>query len=250
MSNTTLNKPPWEDNELSYTTKLFASLLVIMWLLVVIGVACYAFLLVSSPPGTVTTRSNTTVQLIGSFVIVVGGIFAFFKWMYPFTNQPTKFMPRNSIFSADQLGQNFEVRFMRARGRTFYGKGDVRFAEKGFVINGTLPPPVGVQLLVILVVTVVPLIIFRFGLGLLPALLIAQFIGKESVSVQIPYEAMQLVPKGRTITITALSSLPRNIKFRVATTDGERFYRELDPNSERPSTPWQPALPPSLANPL
>jgi hypothetical protein len=95
-------------------------------------------------------------------------------------------------------------------------------------VHGIIAPGIGVQLVVILVVTIVPLVLFGCGLGLIPALILAYYIGRKEMTRAIAYQDItSCAVKGRSLSLACTGETPNKFNIRVATPDGERLYREL-----------------------
>jgi len=78
------------------------------------------------------------------------------------------------------------------------------------------------------VVTLVPMLVFDVGLGLLPALLLAFLLGKKKRSRAVPYASISdLVVRGCRMTFSAPGDAPNKVALSVSLMDGERMYREL-----------------------
>ncbi len=147
---------------------------------------------------------------------------------YRYGKRPSSFRPRTGVIAPDVVSGLFDVRPMRVGGRTLQGKGYIQFQNNELAISGTIGPKVATQLLVIVAVTVIPLILFRVALGLIPALILANYLGKEEIALRLPYKGGRLAVQGRTVSATVTDHRIQRIKFRIAASDGERFYRELE----------------------
>ena len=224
--------PPWQERQLGYGLKLlvmfgFALLTMtalisgITWLGVVPG------MLINGPGPRDTIGEMLTVGLVLSGVLAVS-VFGIVK-LYPYVSAPNRFTPSYGQLPPTASGQPFEVRFQRPRfSRTFRGKGTLRFEPDQLVIDGTLEPSGLFQLTIVLLVTLVPLLVFRVGLGLIPALLLAFLLGKKKRSRAVPYASMSdLAVRGCRVTFNAPGEIPNKVALYVAQQDGERLYREL-----------------------
>jgi hypothetical protein len=223
---------PWQDKETSSLAKFAATVAAIVLVFWIAGCALALLLdlmaIIQPEPGSAALGASV-LSLLGLGVVLAVSILALIK-LYPYATRPAKFQLRNGILPADAVSSDFDVRFMRAGGRTFGGKGYARFSDTGLVVSGTMPPTVATQLLVIVCVTVIPLVVLGIGLGIIPALVLAYYIGRSEMSVSLSYPQTALSVKGRTATISAQGYTPQKIKFRIATTDGERFYNALRKN--------------------
>jgi hypothetical protein len=142
---------------------------------------------------------------------------------------PNRFTPSYGQVAPTLAGQPFEVRFQRPRwSRSFRGKGMLRFEADQLVLDGTLEPSALFQIGIVVVVTLVPLLAFGVGLGLLPALLLAFLLGKKKQSRTVLYSSVSdLVVRGCRATFTTPGDAPNKVALYVAQQDGERLYREL-----------------------
>ena len=209
--------PPWQDREVGAGTKLFVFLMMIILVFVFLGL--FTVPVSKMPEGTLQTIAGLVTFGISCLILFL--LWKRFLW------PPSKFDPGEPDFPQDKVGELFDVKFNSNFSRTFTGKGTFRFKEKGIEVNGILPPSLGFQLSIIALVTFVPLVIFKIGLGIIPALLIASYFGKQETFAWMPYERLSLNVKGRTASLKHSESTPGQIKLRLSTHDGERFYREL-----------------------
>jgi hypothetical protein len=66
------------------------------------------------------------------------------------------------------------------------------------------------------------------GLGLIPALIIAYYIGRKKLTQPIAYSAVRdLTLKGCKVTFNNPGAQPGKVAFYVTMSDGERLYREV-----------------------
>ncbi|MDZ4721802.1 MAG: hypothetical protein SH847_25360 [Roseiflexaceae bacterium] len=108
------------------------------------------------------------------------------------------------------------------------GKGSARFDTDALVVEGWLTPHPLVQIAVVLVVTITPIVLFGFGLGLIPALIIAYYLGRKKVTLSIAYIGVRdLKMKGCVASFSTPSGPPSKVSFATAQSDGERLYREM-----------------------
>lgn len=223
--------PPWQQKQLSYGLKLLLTLVVALLLLLVIVTLFTTIAALSSVVGGRSAPGNPASSLLALLVsaaLFAAGLFGLIK-LYPLVAAPTNFKPTYGVIPADTHGHPFEVRFRRnAWGRSFSGKGTVRFDDDALLVEGFLTPSALFQLGVVLVVTIVPLIALRIGLGLLPALILAYFLGRKKLAANIAYADLRdLKLQGCRVSFVNGDAIPRKVDFYVAASDGERLYREL-----------------------
>ena len=165
--------------------------------------------------------------LIAVVVLVVSVAGVILLW--PLVRRPTSFRPSYGQVAADLAGQPFDVRFRKPLlARSYSGKGTVRFEPEQFVVDGALAPSAWLQIGVIVLLTLLPLLIFRIGLGIIPALLIAAVIGRKKLSLAVPYAQMRDVTmKGLQLAFRRDGGVPNQVNLYVSQLDGERLYREL-----------------------
>lgn len=211
---------PWEDQEVSGSTKFLAVLFLAFLPLVLI------FILLP------LLGANTSI--IGILVGIVFVLAVVFVW-WRLLRRPSRFIASyDDPVPVDKLGEPFEVKFYSLfPWRTYYDRGTVRFYEKYIQIDGKLPPSPILIIGVFVVVGILPLILFKFGLGIIPAIIIAYLLGSKKTSVYFPYDAMQASTNGKTIYLKSPNETPSRFKFRLDTDDGERFYRELESHLPR-----------------
>ena len=173
-------------------------------------------------------------------LVVLGLVIFGLKKIWPYAFAPGDFKLKGSPVAADALSQGFEVRFSeRFPARTFRGKGGVRFEAEQLVLDGALPPSLGLQLGIIAVVTLVPLLLFGVGLGIIPAFILAGLIGKKETSRHVLYgDTRELSVKGRVVSFSCPGEAPNKFKFRVASADSERLYRELYQHCPQAVAEW------------
>jgi hypothetical protein len=184
-------------------------------------------MLIQGPGPRDTIGEMLTVGLVLTGVLAVS-LFGVIK-LYPYVSAPNRFTPSYGQVAPTLAGQLFEVRFQRPRwSRSFRGKGTLRFEADQLVIDGTLEPSGWFQIGIVVVVTLVPLLAFGVGLGILPALLLAFLLGKKKRSRTVPYASINdLVVRGCRATFTNPGDTPNKVALYVAQQDGERLYREL-----------------------
>jgi hypothetical protein len=210
---------PWQTNEASGLKK-FGAWIGFTFLLF--------FLFVSIPLGLSVILGINPERPFMSGVIAmglsIGAIYAMVK-LLPILRTPGNFKPEVHIYDAHSLGQTFEVR----HSKVFARDGQVTFTESKIELSGQVNASIWLQLGVVVVVTIIPLIIFKVGLGLIPALFIASRIGKHDELYLFGYDAIaEMQLQGRTVTIRiSPPDKPGRFKFTVANHDGERLYREI-----------------------
>lgn len=242
MTSHPLNASPWQVKETSATTRailmLVGALLLIVLLVsffIVFGVGM-SLLRGTSMPDSFT--ANLIAVTIAA-VVCVGSLAALLA-IWPYTRGPVRFTPAYPPVAPTALGQPFEVRFQRYLwGRSMRGKDTAQFTPEGLTIAGHIEPHALFQLGVVLALTFLPAFFFNFGLGIIPALLIAYYVGRKKISRTIPYAALHgLAVTGRQISVVS-DAAPKRITLAVAPIDGERLYRELLPRFPAALGGWQ-----------
>jgi len=223
--------PPWQQKQLSYGLKLLLTFVVVLLLIVVIVTLFTMIAALSSVIGGRSAPGNPNSSLIALLVSVVlfgGSLFGLIK-LYPLVSAPTNFKPTYGAIPADMRGHPFEVRFRRnAWSRSFSGKGTIRFDADTLLVEGYLTPSALFQLGVVLVVTIIPIVVLGIGLGLIPALILAYFLGRKKLASNIAYvDIRDLGLQGCRVSFVNGDEIPRKVDFYVATPDGERLYREM-----------------------
>jgi hypothetical protein len=184
-------------------------------------------MLIQGPGPNDTVGSMLTVGMVltGLVVISVGGLIA----LWPLGSAPTGFKPSYGAVSATATSLPFEVRYRRAGwGRMLSAKGTVRFDADNLQVAGMLTPSPIFQLTVLLVLTILPIILFQVGLGIIPALAIAYYVGRKRVELVLPYHSVSDVTVKGCLLRLRTPETPRQIALYVSATDGERLYRELE----------------------
>jgi hypothetical protein len=233
---------PWQVKSASYGTRL--GLMTLTILLTIVMLVCFlvafgvgsAVLRGDNLPDSTTTNIIMVAITFGVGLLSLGGLVL----IWPYMRGPVSFTPAYGLVDPRGLGVPFEVRFQRYLwGRSMRGKGSVHFAPDGLVIGGNMEPHALFQLGVVLALTILPAIFFNFGLGVIPALLVAYYIGRKQISRTVPYAALSgLTVKGRQLTVR-VDGVPKSISFAVAPSDGERLYRELLPRFPAALGGWQ-----------
>jgi len=224
--------PPWQQKQLSYGLKLLitfgAALLFIVALIsgiTWIGIVPQMIIKGPGPRDTIGSMITLGLGLTGVFAVSLFGVIK----LFPLVSAPTSFKPSYGIVAPDVAGHPFEVKYQRGGwGRSMSSKGTVRFDADGLLVEGYLTPSPLLQIGVILLVTFIPLVVFRIGLGLIPALIIAYYIGRKKIAQTIAYSAVRdLTLKGCKVTFNNPGAQPGKVAFYVTVSDGERLYREV-----------------------
>jgi hypothetical protein len=223
---------PWRERQLGYGLKLlivFVFLLISM-LAVTSGITLILVLVSTATVGSRLTGNFWTdfFPLLMALGVCAASVFGVVK-LYPLVSAPNRFTPSYGQVSATFTGQPFEVRFIRPRfSRSFRGKGTLRFEPGQLLVEGTLEPSALFQFGVLAVVTLLPLLVFGIGLGFIPALLLAFWIGKQKLSRAVPYaEIRDFAVKGCRVSFSCAGGKPNKVTLYVSQIDGERLYREL-----------------------
>jgi hypothetical protein len=234
MPSRTALRPPWQERQLPHRLKLLVTVVVALlafvafvfgftWLMIV------PQMLIKGPGPRDTIDSMIMVGLVLSGgLLVFGGATAL---LWPLVTAQMSFSPSYAAVPATTIKHPFEARFRRAIwARSVSGTGTISFESTGLTVSGYLTPSRLLQLVVLIVFTVVPLLVFGVGLGLIPALLLAHYLGRKRIVTTLPYEQLREVTvRGCRVCVKA-SGTPEQISFAVASVDGERLYRELLPH--------------------
>lgn len=230
-SNTASTVSPWQSRERSYAAKLGLTFLLALLVIVLL----VSFFIVVGVGGILARGDQPEdVQANTIAVMVAGGLFlgslAATVALFPHTRALTRITPSYAPVPPMQAGHPFDTRFQRSFwGRSLRGKGTVRFDPDGLKVSGYMETHALIQLAIVALLTFLPLLLFGVGLGILPALLIAYYVGRRRIERTIPYSALsELSVKGCQVTARS-SAAPTRITFAVAAADGERLYRELLP---------------------
>jgi hypothetical protein len=222
---------PWQQRQVSSGIKVLLTLGMALLLIVATVTGIMTIGLLISVVGGLSAPSNSTASvrdlLIG--VVLFGvSLFGLIK-LFPLATAPTRFTPSYGVIPVETAGHLFEVQFQRNRwGRSLSKKGTVRFDADALQVEGYLTPNALFQIGIVLVVTLIPIVLLGIGLGIIPALIIAYYLGRKQIAQPIPYTQMRdLATKGCTVTFTNPGAVPARVSFYVATIDGERLYREL-----------------------
>jgi len=229
--------PPWHQRQTSYGMKVLLTFVAILLAsLLAVSVVMWIFLMpdeIAHGPARHVALSSIIMGVV-STVMLVGSLFGLIK-LWPYLVAPTGFQPSYGVIPADVAGHPFEVVYRRAgRGRSMSARnsrrarGTVRFDADSLLIDGYLVPHPVTRLCVALALTIVPLIVLKIGLGLIPALRVASYIGCEKITRPIAYSTISdLSVQGCTVTFTNAGVVPKRVSFFVSAPDGERLYREL-----------------------
>lgn len=224
--------PLWQQKQLSYGMKLLitfgaALLLVVALISGIMWIAIVPQMIVKGPGprDTIGSMIALGLGLTGVFAVSLFGLIK----LFPLVSAPTSFKPSYGAIAADIAGHPFDVKYQRGGwGRSMSNKGTVRFDADGLLVEGYLTPSPLFQIGVVLIVTLIPLVVFGIGLGLLPALIIAYYAGRKKIAQPIAYAAVRdLTVKGCKVTLNNPGAQPGKLAFYVAMSDGERLYREL-----------------------
>ena len=224
--------PPWHERQLSYGAKLLAmaAVMVLSIIALITGIVL-AFMVPSLLTQGLGPRDTLQSVAIGLsiYTVLFAGSVAGLVVLVPRLNTGTRFTPSYGLVPADVRSHPIEARFRRILiGRSFSGKGELCFGADSLELTSYLTPPGWFQLLVVLVVTLVPAVLLGIGLGLLPALLIAHYLGRKRATISVPYVQLdQLSVKGCRVRFGTGGARPRAVAFSIAASDGERLYREL-----------------------
>lgn len=223
---------PWQVRQLPYILKL---LLIFVTALLMVVLLITGILLLFLVPQSIIKGpgpNDTMVSFLTPFLIIAllfgGSLFGLIK-LYPVVSAPTSFKPSYGSISADMPQHPFEVRY-RQRGwrRSLSRKGIMRFDAETLLIEGYLTPSPFLQIGIIAALTVIPLVLFGVGLGIIPALIIAYYVGRKKIALDIPYyEIRDLSVTGCRLIFQLPDTQPAKVDLHTSTQDGERLYREL-----------------------
>lgn len=242
--NQTTARAPWQERQLSYGMKLltmfgFALLLVIALVSGITWIAIVPSAVMTGHGPNDTLGSMLTTIAVISIVLIAS--IAGLVLLWPFVAARTATKPSYGVVSPLTAGHPFEVRYRRATmfGRAMSSKGVARFDPEGLFVSGYVTPNPLLQIAIIVLLTVIPLVLFGIGLGLIPALLIAYYIGRKRIEQVLPYQTLgELQAKGCSLKLRGPQT-PPNIAFAVAGVDGERLYRELAAHLPSATGGWQ-----------
>lgn len=227
----TTTPPPWARRRPSYGLKLlaFCGFFIATVAALVAGIIVVSFLIsfLSLEISRTGLAANLTTILIAGVICVVS--IAAVVRLWPAVWSPGNFTPRAAPVAPDMAGQPFEVRFRQSGfSRMYRGKGTARFEPEGMVLAGTLAPSGWFQLGIVVLLTVLPIVLFGIGLGIIPALLIGLLIGRKKLERMLPYTALRDVTlDGGQLRFANGDGLPGKVALFTAPIDGERLYREV-----------------------
>ena len=172
---------------------------------------------------------NLTFWLI-YVVICAVCTFALIK-VRPFFRRPVDFSPRFSNVAPGMYGYPFDVRLQRKTfGPAFEGEGVVQFFPDHLIIDGHRDTHGAIQLAIFLVVTVVPLVTIGGGLGIIPAAVLAKYVGRKKLIQPIFYQQIRGIKlDGNIATVDCPELNPAKSVFYVASVDGARLHAEINP---------------------
>ncbi len=153
--------------------------------------------------------------------------------LLPASRRPVDFTPDLSV-PPEAEGQPFDVRLAhKGSGQSFSGTGVVQFFPDHMTIDGTHEINGSIPFGIFVAVT---LALKLFGpqvwsaIGLLPALIVARYIGRKKIVQTIPYHAIRgITVDGNTVTLACPGLSPSKSSFYVASADGPRLHGELHP---------------------
>jgi hypothetical protein len=223
---------PWQARQPSYIVKLLAVFGFLLLAFFGVGAVIVALMMTYSytvnGPGPGETWLSAAPWLFGTVIVGALLLFGAVK-LYPIVAAPTSFKPSYGAVPTDVAGHPFEVRYKRQFwGRTLAGKGAVRFAPEGLVLEGHLSTHTLVQLAIVFLVTILPLVLFGVGLGFIPAILLAYYIGRKRIAQPVPYgDVCAVALRDCHLAFELPRDAPKRVELDVAIADSERFYREL-----------------------
>lgn len=240
---TTITPMPWQRRQLSYGMKLLVTFGgALLFIIILISGITWLFMvpaMLISGPGPRDTISSMII--IGTLLtLLVALSIAALVVLWPYLTAPTSFKTSYIAVPATTAGHVFEIRYQRVGlSRTMLGKGTLRFDPEGLLMTGYLSPSPWLQLTIVLLFTLLPLLLLGIGLGIVPALIIAWFVGRKPMEFTLPYHSLSdLVVKDCHVTLST-PDVPRKLSFLVAISDGERLYRELQPRFPAALNGWQ-----------
>ncbi len=224
------NPPPGIDREQYQTSRqaltwfmVIVSLLLIGALSGVIALGVLAHLF-----GIGNVIFNLTICLIA--IPVCAACIVGVVTLMPVARRPVDFAPRLSV-PPEAEGQPFDVRLQPKGmvGDSFTGEGVVQFLPDHMTIDG-MRNSFLIQSSILVVVTVVPQLLFKLALGVVPALILSSYLGRTKIVQTIPYHAIRtIILDGNTITLACPSLSPNTFIFYVASVDGSRLHGEIQP---------------------
>lgn len=238
----TTQPPAWQATRISYGGKLGIATIFLLLICFAVSLVFIAFGTIHElfNPSELSSASTSLIAIGITLVLLAACCFGIYK-LFPSTRKLTDFKPSYGSIATDVEGQPFEVRFQRADGgRNIMGKGKVQFTPGGLLVEGWLTPSALVQIGIVLLVTIIPMVICGMALGIIPALLIAYYVGRKNLNLTLPYSSL-LDPKlhDGSLSFRLATPPPKKVMFYVALSDAERLYREVE---RHPATPTAGAL--------
>lgn len=229
---------PWEDREVNYIVKILIMIATVPGLFLVFGV-------LMALGGMLSALSPSLSPLINLLLFGLALYIIYQIWRRFVVGVATRYVAKNTSYPpSTTMGEMFPVKYQNvAFTRTYGRKGSLVFSDEHLDLHGSLPPDTGTKLMVIAIVTILPMVLFKIGLGIIPALLIASYIGRQDSSSYISYDRIsEFELKGRTVSISCDGTTPKKFKFRLDSRDGERFYHELYHRLPESVTEWDDQL--------
>lgn len=222
------SKQAWETTDLPFIARLSLRIVCAILLFTVLMSAIPILRASNTLSSDEFFQIGNILSLLLSTILVILGIAGIY-FIFPFTRSQGNFSPSYGLIIPTELQAPFEVQFRHnIVGRSFQGRGFVQFAPEGLRIEGILEPSAWFKLGIVLLVTFIPLIVLKIGLGIIPGLFLANYIGRKQIVVTLPYGILSDPQiKGRVMSLTN-EQVPKKISFLVARNDGERLYNEIE----------------------
>ena len=143
-------------------------------------------------------------------------------------------MIRENPIARLPVSNSYKVYFgsaLAVDGFGFVGRGTLTIAEKSIVFDGKKSWSVGAKIGIFLLITLVPLLLFGIGLGILPALLVVYYgctsAGRMSITRDWIYDIRR---KGRTISFRGINpDTGKDVRaIFLARDDGEAERLEIN----------------------
>jgi hypothetical protein len=223
------NAPPSINRALYQSKGQKLAIFVGIFFLFVIAIVAAIITLVVAAELSRGESNASVVGLLISAVVAAACAFGIFK-LAPAFRRPVDYAPRFGVPPA-AWGHPFDVRLQRkGMGAGFSGEGVVQFFPDHMIVDGHRETSGYIQLGILLAVTVVPIVTVGFGLGLIPAALLAKYIGRKKIVQPIPYHAIRgLSLEGNRVIIDSPGLSPSKTSFFVASVDGARLHGEIQP---------------------
>ncbi|KAB8141041.1 hypothetical protein F8S13_21215 [Chloroflexia bacterium SDU3-3] len=222
---------PWHASRISYGGKLGITTAFLLLICLAVSLVFIAFGTIYElfNPSELSSTSTSLIAIGVSLVLLAACCLGIYK-LFPSTRKLTDFKPSYGSIAPDAEGQPFEVRFQRADGgRNIMGKGKVQFTPGGLLVEGWLTPSALLQIGIVLLVTIIPMVICGMALGIIPALLIAYYVGRKNLSLTLPYSSLlDLKLHDGSLKFRLATPPPKKVSFYVALADAERLYREVE----------------------